>query len=114
MNKEKVSGRRLYIILWGGAFIILLAMLLVIQFESKAEKIKLQDKVIGRMYKDSDDVKISSKTAFINLLLRYNGSNDHTKSSPAAIKGLRVLLHDNYGFKIRQQPEDFTIGPVPR
>lgn len=114
MDKAGAFGKKLYIVLWGGAFVILCTMIMINRLQSDAEKRRQQSRVISRLYKDSDDVSISAKNAFINLLLRNESNDVFILPSPSSGRALRVMLHSGSGFRIKPAPEEFSIRPVPR
>lgn len=112
MERVNTSGRKLYLVLWGGAAVIISAMLLINHRQKIADKSAVRNFAINGQPQD-DEMTISAKNSFINLLLR--GDEETPARAPVYFKApprtLSVYYHNSPN---ALRPEDFSIGPVPK
>lgn len=113
MEKVNRLEKKLYLVLWCGAAVIISMMLLI------NHRQKLADEKAGSSFAfngqpHGDEMTISAKNSFINLLLRGEEEKMPVQvpSNPKVSSRSLSIYYHNPSSIVR--PEDFSIGPVPK
>lgn len=116
METVNFSGKKLYLILWGGAALIISGMFLINQWQLGTDSSAENGIAISKQFDSDDEMNISAKNSFINLLLRSDYAEElpvQQDYRPKSIYNKEVSLYLRNPVHNRQ-PEDFSVGPVPK
>ena len=126
MIKKQPSGKYLYLILWGGTFLIAAAMVAISYQEQGVER-KLRNNIFSSKYASGEEINelmlsaneltIDEKKAFINLFLKqdtdtndfFNRRNDDKRNDI-----YKRILQRKLNKGVGKQDADFSIKPVPK
>ncbi len=107
-------GKRIYLVLWGGTALILLAMM-IINRSQKLALYSMNNSMSGSAYAvNGDEWQISSKSAFVNFFLRYDKSEDFFPGKAGTLIKEYKRIYERSVLKKENQSEDFYIRPVPK
>ena len=127
MSKKQPSGKRLYLILWGGTATITAAMVLIGFRQQLYEKNLLRNpfyktenssgEAINELLLSANELTIAEKKSFINHFLKQANNNEETTPDKTGRKKediYKVILQRKINRLNGKTKDDFSVRPVPK
>ncbi len=127
MNYKQPSGKKLYLILWGGAAFIGIIMVGISYKEQLDEKQLLKNKFfitktlsgesINDLLLSADELTIAEKKSFISLYLKPGSDQDaitYQKADNKRDEVYKLILQRKMNKLNRRPSDDFSVKPVPK